>query len=198
LWQHSIKIDDHLQQNPAYRPTKIFKGAFNAAGFQAVWWISVAGAIYSRPYLGAIALAVYLLIHFRISSPRHSELKLLFAAAFLGLLVDGIKSGSGFLSYSAAFPALPYLAPLWIVTMWVGFSATINHSLAWLRNRYLLAALMGAVFGPLSYLAGQNLGVMQFNYPLLPSLAVIGFVWGVSVPLLYIISDTMMAYDEAS
>ncbi|MGB5202220.1 MAG: DUF2878 domain-containing protein, partial [Sedimenticolaceae bacterium] len=50
------------------------------------------------------------------------------------------------------------LAPYWIVAMWMGFATTLNVSLGWLKGRYWLAALFGAVGGPLAYLAGAKLG----------------------------------------
>lgn len=38
---------------------------------------------------------------------------------------------------------------------------TLNHSLAWLQSRLLLAALLGGVTSPLSYLAAAKLGAVQ-------------------------------------
>ena len=41
--------------------------------------------------------------------------------------------------------------------MWIGFAATINHSGSWIKKRYLIAILLGAIFGPLNYLVGDKM-----------------------------------------
>ena len=55
--------------------------------------------------------------------------------------------------------------------------------MGWLKNSPLLASFMGAVFGPLSYLAGQRLGAIEllnFNSAMI-ALAVI---WAIAMPIL--------------
>jgi hypothetical protein len=53
----------------------------------------------------------------------------------------------------------------------------------WMSGRYLLAALFGAIGGPLSYLAGARLGAMSFidTGAAVTALAV---GWGLAMPLL--------------
>ncbi|MGD9843572.1 MAG: DUF2878 family protein [Steroidobacteraceae bacterium] len=42
------------------------------------------------------------------------------------------------------------------------FATTLNVSLAFLRQRYWLAALFGFIGAPLSFLAGERLHALQF------------------------------------
>ena len=47
--------------------------------------------------------------------------------------------------------------------MWCGFSATINHSMYWLNNKWMLSFVLGLVFGPLSYITGEKFGAISFT-----------------------------------
>jgi hypothetical protein len=62
--------------------------------------------------------------------------------------------------------------------------------MAWLRSRWVLASLMGAVFGPLAFIAGENLGAVQFidRHLALLSLAL---GWALLMPLLLWIAEKL-------
>ena len=47
---------------------------------------------------------------------------------------------------------------------------------------------MGAVGGPLSYLAGQKLGAISFNDPF-SALVALAIAWGLAMPLLVFLAD---------
>lgn len=68
--------------------------------------------------------------------------------------------------------------------MWLLFSTSLSGTLKWLQGRYLVAALLGAVFGPLSYVAGGRLGAIESNQDFLLTVLVLAVVWGLVVPLL--------------
>ncbi|ASP48067.1 DUF2878 domain-containing protein [Cognaticolwellia beringensis] len=63
--------------------------------------------------------------------------------------------------------------PFWLITLWIVFAGTIRHSLAFLANSKIMQFFIGAIFAPLSYLAGAKLSVLY----LVPS-------WGLSYLLL--------------
>jgi hypothetical protein len=70
-----------------------------------------------------------------------------------------------------------------MVALWGLFAIALNVTLRWLRRRYLLAAVLGAVCGPASFVAGVKLGAAQF-VDRVPALAVLAVVWAVAMPLL--------------
>ena len=45
--------------------------------------------------------------------------------------------------------------------------------------------ICGAIFGPMSYVAGLKLGVLDFNFSYVLSVVVIGVTWGLSIPIMY-------------
>ena len=69
--------------------------------------------------------------------------------------------------------------------LWVNFATLINVSLNWLHGKYLLAAILGAVGGPLAYWAGDRLGAIEIAQPLVVPLLAIGLAWGMVTPGLF-------------
>ncbi len=164
----------------------------NALGFNAAWWACVLGVKYAIPWLGPLMMAGFLFFHFRFLGYGSKEGLFIVFVALAGTGVDSIKSSLGFISYDSGWPGAIWLAPLWITAMWAGFAALINHSLNWLKGRYLLAFILGAVFGPPSYMAGVRFGVLHFNLPTMTTVLVLAAVWGTAVLAIVWLSQKMM------
>jgi hypothetical protein len=157
----------------------------NLVAFQAGWFACVLGAAHGWPWSGvAAALAVVGLHAGRATRPR-AELALAALAVAGGAAWDSGLALSGWLAYSAAPAAQPWasLAPPWILAMWALFATTLNVTLRWLRGRWLLAALLGAVAGPCSYLAGVRLGAARLVEPGL-ALSALAVEWALMLPAL--------------
>ena len=73
-----------------------------------------------------------------------------------------------------------------MIALWTCFAATLRHSLAWLRARWLLAAVLGAVGGPLAYLGGESLGAISLTGDL--SIAAISAQYAIATPILLAIA----------
>jgi hypothetical protein len=155
----------------------------NFVGYQAVWFIAVLGAGRSGTWPALGALALYALCQLASSRERRSDLVLLLLAVGLGTALDGTLAATGLLHYAASSPALPPGgAPLWILALWAAFALTLNHSLAWLRQRRWLALLLGAVGGPLAYGAAERLAsAVVFAAPRTRGLAALALGWGLAI-----------------
>jgi hypothetical protein len=70
-----------------------------------------------------------------------------------------------------------------MVCLWLNFAATLNVSMAWLRGRFLLAALFGAIGGPLAYYSGAKLGATE-ALPTSTGMLLLAIGWGIMTPLL--------------
>jgi hypothetical protein len=158
------------------------KIGFNALGFQSAWWLSVLGVVVGFPLLGPLAMTLYLVIDHYSFTKGQAELVLILSAILAGTIADSIFASTGLLSYAGGYDFAPGLAPLWISVMWGGFAATLNHSLGWLKKRTSLAFLMGAVFGPLSYMAGSKFEAIIFNQDMTVSMLILGLFWGLAIP----------------
>jgi hypothetical protein len=80
--------------------------------------------------------------------------------------------------------------------MWMLFATTLNLSLRWLKGRMLLAAVCGAVAGPLAYLGGEALGGVRFTDPT-AGLAALAFGWSVLLPLLMTAAERLDGFAPA-
>jgi len=158
------------------------RNLLNVALFQGAWFAAVLGAAGGRPWLGPAAVALVLAIHLALTDDRPGETKLLLTAGILGFLYDtALVAAGAFLPVQHLLPR-PF-SPPWMVSLWLNFAATLNVSLAWLRGRYLLAALFGAVGGPLAYYSGARLGATE-ALPTTGAILMLAAGWGIMTPLL--------------
>ena len=154
----------------------------NVALFQAAWFAAVLGAARGMLWLGPVAMIPTLVIHLALQHDRRGEVKLLLAAGLLGFLFDTtLVAGDVFTPLKHIFPH-PF-SPPWMICLWLNFAATLNVSMAWLRRRYLLAALFGAVGGPLAYYSGAKLGATE-TLPTTTGILLLTIGWGFMTPLL--------------
>jgi len=154
----------------------------NVALFQAAWFAAVLGAARGMLWLGPLAMVPTLAIHLALQENRRGEVKLLLAAGLLGLIFDtALVAGGVFTPLQHLFPRP--ISPPWMICLWVNFAATLNVSMAWLRGRYVLAAVFGAVGGPLAYCSGAKLGATE-TLPTTTGMLLLTIGWGIMTPLL--------------
>jgi len=76
------------------------------------------------------------------------------------------------------------------------FATTLNLSLAWLKRRVVLAAVLGAIGGPLAYAGGAELGALAFVHETTGLLA-IGAGWALLTPLLVLLARRLDGFSPA-
>lgn len=171
----------------------------NFIAFQVGWFACVLGGANGWPWLGALVATAVIALHLYQAARPRAELTLIALSGLLGFGADSLLTGLGLLH----FPSGQFhdrLAPYWMVAMWLMFATTFNVSLRWLKPRLGLAALLGAVGGPLAYYAGARLDGVSFDDPL-TSLAAVAGMWTLAMPLLLIIAsrwDGMAEKDPAN
>jgi hypothetical protein len=154
----------------------------NFVAFQLGWFACVLGAANGMAWAGPVVVVAAVVLHLATARRPLGELYLVLAAMLVGLVADSLLLATGWLSYPAGL-WLPGLAPYWIIAMWALFATTLNVSMGWMRGRPVLTVLMGAVGGPMSYLAGEKLGAIELTQPVL-ALAALALAWAVAMPLL--------------
>lgn len=151
----------------------------NALLFQVGWFVCVM----ERGILALLATLIILLVHgFRY---RHlqGEWPVIAVVTVSGLLQDIVLMQLGVLQFSSH----PW-PPVWLVCVWLLFATTLNHSLRWLQNRWALALVLGAITGPLSYLAGERLGAVVINHD---ALLLLSAAWGLCLPYLFMLNQLL-------
>jgi hypothetical protein len=87
----------------------------------------------------------------------------------------------GFLDYPSGM-LFPWIAPVWIIAMWMAFATTLNVALSWLKGRWTLAVVLGAIGGPLAFYGGHTLGGVVFPDTFV-AMAVLAGGWSFLMPL---------------
>lgn len=154
----------------------------NFITFQVGWFSCVLSAANGMPWLGLVVVSAIVVNHVaRASWPAH-EAQLVFLAVVFGLVFDSLLVSTGWLRYSND-ALLSNIAPYWILAMWALFATTLNSSMSWLKNKLILASVLGAIFGPLSYMAGQRLGAIELVDSSKATIA-LALIWSMAMPLL--------------
>lgn len=154
----------------------------NYALFQAGWLACVIGAARGWPMIGLLSVAPIVAMHLRLARQPWREAALLGLCALIGGAYDSLLLATGWIEYPNG-QWIPGLAPYWIVALWILFGTTLSLSLQWLRGRVLLAALLGAIGAPLSYLGGAELGAMTLSQPAAAMMA-LAAGWAILMPAL--------------
>jgi hypothetical protein len=145
----------------------------NFVAYQLAWFAVILGAANGFAWQGALFAAAVTGVHLWLRRDA-LERKLVALSAGIGVLVDSTLAITGQVRFASAWPE--DLAPFWMLSLWIAFATTLNHSLRWLMCRPVAAAIAGAVGGPLAYLAGAKLGALSIVAPA-TTLPLIALLW---------------------
>ncbi|EIC23218.1 DUF2878 domain-containing protein [Thiorhodovibrio frisius] len=166
--------------------------AINFVLFQIAWLLCVMAGAQDQPMLALLAMTTAVGVHL-VRAPRPlPELLLMVLTGWFGALWDGTLAGFGWLTYPSGQFAT-WLAPHWLIGLWVLFATLLNISLRWLKGRYALAAGLGAIGGPLAFLAGEQLGGVSFPDPVI-AFPAISIGWFFATPFLLWLSMRLDGY----
>jgi len=151
--------------------------------YQSTWFLCVLLAARERPGVAAAITMAAVLVHLVLAEHTLSEVKLVAIAGAVGLVVDSFHVTLGVFSFAES-GLVPWLCPPWIVAMWMLFAITLRSCMSWITKSLPIAAFVGFLGGPLSFVAGEKLGAVTFSDPRPLSLLVLGVVWASTLPLL--------------
>jgi hypothetical protein len=155
----------------------------NMLWMQALWFGAIMGAAGKIDWLAPVVLTGFMVWQFRPARRVYGDARLMLVAVLIGLILDTTWVKVGWIDFAPDF-AVSGLAPLWILLLWAGFALTLNHSLAWLQSRLLLAGALAGVGSPLSYLGAERLGAVDIVSGSWLWFAGVGLSWALAVPLL--------------
>lgn len=153
----------------------------NVISFELLWWASVSSAELGIMHWVTLLVAAFVLAHLKYVE-GWQQIGPLLLTAVVGAVFDQFGYSMGWVSFNYHTQLATFI-PLWMVSLWLAFACTLNVSMAWLMPKPILAALLGAVFGPISYMIASRLGVVNFPHGPL-SLAWISLEWAILMPLL--------------
>jgi hypothetical protein len=161
----------------------------NFAAFEIAWLSSVIGGAQQMPWLGPLAVCIALAIHLFAARKPFEEVVLVLSCALIGAFFDSVLVAAGWVTYPSGLFS-DYLAPYWIITMWMLFATTLNVSMRWMRGKPWVAAIFGLFGGPTTYLAGQKLGGIVLVNPTAAYLA-LAMGWAIIMPVLMWLSENL-------
>ena len=171
---------------------KMTSKIINFIFFQLIWFVCIIGAATNETHSAVAFSLLIILFHLYLTKDKKNELKILLLASILGFLFDGFLLKNELVLY--ANHGWSYsITPLWIIVLWMGFAITLNSSLSWLKKKIKLSVLLGAIGGPLAYLAGEKLNAVTILSP--NAIIVIAIGWGIITPLLIIITNKLPKND---
>jgi hypothetical protein len=165
----------------------------NFVFFQLGWFACVLGAASQNyAWLGTGLVLLIVTGHVMRAPDKAQELTLILFVTFIGLFWDSALTVAGVYQFQSG-TFIDGIAPHWLIAMWALFATTLNVSMRWLGARYVLAAVFGAMGGPLAYYAGHQLGAVDFHDPA-SALIIIGIGWSLIMPVLVLMTKFYNGY----
>jgi hypothetical protein len=155
---------------------------FNLVGFNLVWF----GLVYWGNSFIPFSLLL-LSAHLYFIAKVRSELLLIVSITIIGVFIDSL------LQYFTVFIFTNSShIPFWLVVLWACFGTTICHSLRFLAGSKILQLLVGAIFAPLSYIAGYQFQVVDFGQSLITTYLLLSVIWGVLFVLFFVLQAKLV------
>jgi hypothetical protein len=124
-----------------------------------------------------------LAIHLWLATDRRAALRIVLVVGIIGVAIDSTLGYVGTLQFRESL-FVRWFCPPWLIALWLIFATTLRSSLGWLEGRPLMAAVLGGLFGPVSYYAGQALGAFNLSDNLFVAVTTLSIIWAVLFPLL--------------
>ena len=154
---------------------------------QAAWWVCVLGSGWIRPS----AMVVFILAHLWFMRTQwRRELQIIGYATLLGLSADTCLVALGAIEFGGSIRL--GLVPLWMISLWAGFGATLLHSQRAMLKDRRCALLVGAFGGPAAYWGGERLGCLTISEGM--GLFGVGCAWAIVLVTL----EYILRRDEAN
>ncbi|WP_448555342.1 DUF2878 domain-containing protein [Thalassotalea montiporae] len=147
----------------------------NALLFNVCWF----GLIFWGNYFIPVVF-VWLAWHLKNCPNPKQEFQLIFQVAAIGLIIDSSLMHVGIFSFEQE----SLIIPAWLLVLWAAFAATLNHSIKLICRNVTISRCIGAFVVPMSYLAGERLEAVYFQFSYLATVATISIVWMLLLPYL--------------
>ncbi|SMF47077.1 Protein of unknown function [Alteromonadaceae bacterium Bs31] len=155
----------------------------NSILFQLVWFVAVQGNNAAALAVTAVFFLVHAVYIFR-SVPEITFIALFGAA---GWLLDSLGNTFGLIHFAGAQSISVlgielFVAPLWLLCVWLTFASVLLYSLYWLNGRVITSAILGFIIVPANYWLGAKMSGSEFLGPVWSTLLIEGLVWALILP----------------
>lgn len=159
----------------------------NALGYQVVWFATMLGASNGQFWFGFLTSVSFAILVLCFGGNARQDVRIVLIGLILGVSTDSLFAASGWIQYTMPWPIIGF-APLWIIALWLSFSLTLNHSMAFLRRSYTHAMIFGLIGGPLAYWCADRLfNVIEYGTEITFVMIGLGLSWGFVIPAIFYI-----------
>lgn len=150
--------------------------------FQLGWFVCVlAGNLSSLLYL-----AVYFFAHYMYFPAEKRVWVSALRVAVVGCLIDAMLFQAGIFQLHSQSLVLP----IWLISLWMMFALALHYCFSFLSGRYLLAAILGVIGGPSSYLSGVALAPgLELGLVWWQVFLILAPIWAVLMPYVVWVVD---------
>lgn len=166
--------------------------ALNYAAYQIGWLAAVGGAALGWGTAGAAVAAVLTAAHVALARDRLAEVALVAVSLATGAVVESWQIGEGTYRLLEGAPARG-LPPAWLLVLWAQFATTFRFCLRDVLRRPWAAVLLGALGGPVAFLAGERLGAVVLWAPVAPGLLRLVAAWAMALAWLSLVTRVVDA-----
>lgn len=109
------------------------------------------------------------------------------ALAAVGIAFDSMLLAMGEIK---AVGTISFMAPIWLVSLWLLFSFSMGKLGAVLNFPVWVSALLGGVLGPISYKSGEVFQVLNFSSSM--TILIYAVFWAIFFPAVVIFSKRLL------
>lgn len=175
-----IAIAQPVTPVPTFQPSLLRNLAY-AVVWQLAWFAGVIPAGKGLPWVGLLATIPVLLIAGWGRWPR--ALYVSGVSIAVGVATDAVLGLSGAANYPGGLLD-GHLSPPWMWMLWIQLGLGLDLCLAWLRRRWWLPVLFGALGSPGAYLGGVAFGALAAPAGHVVLGIAVGVAYAIALPLL--------------
>lgn len=150
--------------------------------FNGVWFVCGYGAARGHNSVGVTVAVIFIFASLWVKSWPRGDVKLILATGVAGACIESSLAVVGLVHFSAASFGSA-IAPPWIIALWLAFGATVSQTAERLGSYAVVkSSMLGLVFGPFAYAAGEKLGALMVIGTKWQAYAVLGLLWACVLP----------------
>ncbi|PPR35264.1 MAG: hypothetical protein CFH26_00741 [Alphaproteobacteria bacterium MarineAlpha6_Bin4] len=144
-------------------------------GFQITWAGCIFGEYFDYPWLGVIIGILYLILFYFYTEDKKFAFKTIAIFSVPGYIFD--SSLQALKIYKIESDLIIGYLPVWMIILWPTFTTLFVQVLNFLRNKPILAIILGMTLGPGAYYSGVPLGIASYTSTSL-GLGLMAIFWG--------------------
>ena len=132
------------------------------SGYQLTWLMCVFGELLYKSFLpGLICGILFLLICFVNSDNKNKTIQIVLLISIMGYLFDTILVFFEIYNFQTSLYVGVLL--IWMLVLWPSFAILFDEILFFLSKYKIIAIILSSILGPLTYFAGNHLGLININ-----------------------------------